>query len=204
MILQALFPIPLGKESFSRSLTKEELLSLKELEMGPNKGNKSSKNSYILDLPPLKSVKEELHKHLNDYFKSVMCPPDNVDIYITQSWLNTTNSNEYHHAHNHVNSYISGVFYVQAEGDSDRITFDSPHQLFTLHVENKEFNPFNSDSWWMPVSTGEVLLFPSTLTHSVTTPTSKNTRVSIAFNTFLKGNLGIEDRKTQLFLGGGK
>ena len=202
MRVEGLFPVPVGMEFFDRNLTKNEMLCLKELEMCENQGNKVSKNSYILNLPQLKNVKKQLDNCLNMYFKNIVCPPDGVEVYITQSWLNTTNSNEHHHMHKHSNSYISGVFYVHAEGESDKITFKAHDDMFSLEVENKEHNVFNSLTWWLPVHTGDILLFPSKLEHFVTTPTSKNTRVSIAFNTFLRGNLGAENRKTQLFLKG--
>jgi hypothetical protein len=35
-----------------------------------------------------------------------------VTPYITQSWLNYTETNQYHHKHEHPNSLVSGVFYV--------------------------------------------------------------------------------------------
>ena len=45
-----------------------------------------------------------------------------IEIYITISWINYTETNQYHHAHSHPNSVISGVYYIETD-ESDTITF---------------------------------------------------------------------------------
>jgi hypothetical protein len=42
--------------------------------------------------------------------------------YITQSWANYTKKNQYHHTHEHPNSFISGVLYINANEAHDKIT----------------------------------------------------------------------------------
>jgi len=56
--------------------------------------------------------------------------------------------------------------------------------------EVKNFNSFNSESWWLPIKTGQIMLFPSSVSHSVSIKKGKNTRVSLAFNIFIKGSVG--------------
>ena len=43
-------------------------------------------------------------------------------------------------------------------------------------------------------------MFPSSLTHGVDTKEGNNTRISLAFNVFVKGNLGTYDSATELIL----
>jgi hypothetical protein len=43
-------------------------------------------------------------------------------------------------------------------------------------------------------------MFPSSTTHQVETKQGNNTRVSLAFNTFYKGNLGENASLTELIL----
>ena len=50
---------------------------------------------------------------------------------------------------------------------------------------------WNSESWWFPVKTGDVILFPSSLIHMVETKQGTNTRISLAFNVFIKELLVI-------------
>jgi uncharacterized protein (TIGR02466 family) len=121
-------------------------------------------------------------------------------LYITQSWANYTEQGQFHHKHAHPNSFISGVFYVQSDNAKDRIYFykDGYSQL---KVPPKEWNLYNSDSWWFEAITGRLVLFPSSLTHMVVAVESEKTRVSLSFNTFLKGYVGSEDELTGLRLG---
>jgi predicted 2-oxoglutarate/Fe(II)-dependent dioxygenase YbiX len=69
-------------------------------------------------------------------------------------------------------------------------------------VPPTDWNLYNSKSWWMEAKTGGLLLFPSSLTHMVQQVTADEDRISIAFNTFLKGNLGDNKDLTELKLGG--
>jgi ectoine hydroxylase-related dioxygenase (phytanoyl-CoA dioxygenase family) len=64
----------------------------------------------------------------------------------------------------------------------------------------KEWNSFNSSSWWFPVKTGDIVIFPSSLIHSVETKQGNNTRISLAFNVFIKGTIGINNSLTELHL----
>ena len=43
----------------------------------------------------------------------------------------------------------------------------------------------------MPVKTGDIVLFPSNLMHSVPKTEHDHTRVSLAFNSFWEGELGF-------------
>jgi cupin superfamily acireductone dioxygenase involved in methionine salvage len=54
----------------------------------------------------------------------------------------------------------------------------------------KEYNDYNSDEVDFKVKTGELLLFPSHLQHRVNTTKNDNVRISLAFNSFVKGEFG--------------
>jgi ectoine hydroxylase-related dioxygenase (phytanoyl-CoA dioxygenase family) len=100
----------------------------------------------------------------------------------------------------HTNSLISGVLYVSAIKEIDRIYFyraTSPG----ISVGNKDQNWYTADSWFFSVGAGDLILFPSNLTHGVEEATGRHTRVSLSFNTFVKGNIGDEERLNGLKLG---
>ena len=59
---------------------------------------------------------------------------------------------------------------------------------------------WNSGSWFFPVETGDLFMFPSSTTHQVETKKGNNTRISLAFNTFYKGSVGSNDALTELIL----
>jgi ectoine hydroxylase-related dioxygenase (phytanoyl-CoA dioxygenase family) len=86
---------------------------------------------------------------------------------------------------------------VQAIKDIDRITFENPISQI-IKLPTNDHNPYNSDSWWLGVETGQLLLFPSSLLHAVEEVTTETTRISISFNTFFKGHIGEESNLTLL------
>jgi hypothetical protein len=89
------------------------------------------------------------------------------------------------------------VLYIQAIKDDDRIYFHkSVYEQIVVRTDN--FNLYNSENWWLGVETGQLLLFPSSLVHSVVE--TVDTRISISFNTFLKGYVGEESTLTGLHL----
>lgn len=162
-----------------------------------NKGNKSSKNHYVLNNKDLKGVKKLLEFYLQDYFDQIIQTKNKVKPYITQSWFNYTNKEENHHMHSHQNSHLSGVLYVDTD-ETDCITF---HRRTDngFKFEPKDYNPFNCITNTVPVRAGDVLIFPSTMVHSVPTRfKGEEPRVSIAFNTWVKGTLGDNDNMTEL------
>ena len=65
---------------------------------------------------------------------------------------------------------------------------------------SKEFNLYNSRSWFFPVETNQIILFPSSTTHSVGQKKGNNTRLSLAFNVFIKGKIGSNFGLTELNL----
>ena len=113
MKIHSLFPTPVYETNLNREFTKQELELIKasEIECIPNMGNTSSEDNYILEQEGFKDLKKELEIILKDYMDKVVSPNQKTDCYITQSWLNYTETNGYHHIHNHPNSYLSGVLY---------------------------------------------------------------------------------------------
>ena len=169
--------------------------------MYKNSGNASSTNSYIFN-GKLKKLKQFCEEQLKIYVEQAIVPKEELDFYITQSWLNITKPGEYHHDHSHQNSIISGVFYISTEED-DKITFGDPNVKLRdlIKFEKKEFNVWNSASWFFPSITNELLLFPSWLNHKVDVNEKATTdRISISFNTFVKGTLGSRKDLTELIL----
>jgi hypothetical protein len=52
------------------------------------------------------------------------------------------------------------------------------------------FNMYNSSSWWVPVGSKELILFPSEVPHAVPVNETEKVRVSLAFNVFVRGQIG--------------
>ena len=94
---------------------------------------------------------------------------------------------------------ISGVYYIETD-NSDTITFTTPWpNKLTMYFDTIEYNEWNSERWWYPTTKNSLLLFPSKLVHRVNRVESEKTRISLAFNTFVKGRIGWTD-STELIL----
>ena len=200
-IIFSILPTPVYFSKLNRELTKEEISFINDskLDVFQNSGNARSNEGYILNNKIFKNLKEELDLKVQDYFNKVVSPSNNITPYITQSWLNYTEKNQYHHKHTHPNSLVSGVFYVNCHQEHDKIKFfNYDHKMIKLEV--KDWNVWNSESWSFPVKTGDIVLFPSSLIHMVETKQGDNTRISLAFNIFIKGNIGDKKNSTELML----
>ena len=64
-----------------------------------------------------------------------------------------------------------------------------------LMPEIDEFNNYNCEFYTFSVKSNNIILFPSSLTHSVPTKKHDNTRISLAFNTFITGTLSATDTR---------
>jgi len=199
--INGIFPTPIYISKLNRKLTPLELkfVDKNKKDFYKNVGNITSNNNYILNEKPFINIKKELDLIIQDYFDNVISPANNITPYITQSWLNYTKTNQYHHKHAHPNSLVSGVFYINCHEEHDKIKFFNDNYK-TIKLEVKNWNMWNSESWWFSVKTGDVILFPSSLTHMVETKEGDNTRISLAFNVFIKGTVGNNKNLTELVL----
>ena len=202
-IINHIFPTPVYITEIDREFTKQELNFVKEQKKhcSKNAGNINTKDNYILNRKEFKNIKKFLNKHCKNYLDTVICPKNNLELYITQSWLNYTEADQYHHKHNHPNSIVSGVLYFDSDIKNDKILFSkSTEQQIKPIIDNTKFNLSNSETWFFPVETGRLIMFPSSTIHSVEIKKGKNTRISLAFNTFYKGTIGSSVGLSELIL----
>lgn len=198
MIIHNLFPTPVAKFELGREFTAEENAFAAWQPTHKNAGNTTSSDRYVLRHDTLSSLMSFVQASVDAYLNSVYAPKEDVRLRVTQSWLNYSKPGEWHHKHAHPNSFVSGVLYMKAVKDRDRIYFhDDSYKQINLETEN--FNLYNSKSWWLPVETGSLMLFPSSLSHSVE-PVKEEERISLAFNTFPVGYVGAEENLTALHL----
>ena len=202
-VTHSIFPTPIYTTKIDRGFTKQELQFVKEQKKHctNNQGNINTKDNYILNRKQFKNIKKFLDKHCKNFLDTIICPKNNIELYITQSWLNYTETNQYHHKHSHPNSVVSGVFYFDSDIKNDKILFSKDaYQQIRPAIDNTKWNLWNSGTWYFPVQTGDLFLFPSSTTHQVETKKGNNTRISLAFNTFYKGSVGSNFELTELIL----
>lgn len=181
-----LFPIKIKTKQLE-SITKEKLTEvISHIESTDNKNilseSKSgswSLNQDFLDLPFLNSVKTEvlhLAKEFSDE-EGIRCD----DIQISSSWFNTIQKGDVIRPHVHPNSFISGVIHLTYGAPLSFYT-PAPEHRYSIATEKKIDQ--DKDVVHFEAAAGQVILFPSTLEHSVADHTADYPRHSIAFNTW--------------------
>jgi len=201
MRVEHLFPEPVYFSNLDRALTKTELKTIAQYQekTSNNQGNMRTDDSYVLEHKTLKNLKKDLHQKIINYFNKVICCGNAVTPYITQSWINYTKENQFHHRHAHPNSYVSGVFYINANKEVDRINFfRAGYRAFLPQLT--QFNTFNAQTTTYTMQGGDVLLFPSSLEHGVDIKKGTNMRTSLSFNVFFRGTFGDKRALTELII----
>ena len=163
--------------------------------------NELSEEMGILDRPEFKSMKDVVFSHVKKYEKDVCGFKSSLSFKLTESWYKETVPGDDHLDHNHPNSMLSGVVYLNVpKGDK------SHEGINLIHIENRgvfknhefryDYTPtkYNQITTFVPVETGDIVLFPSYLYHFVTHNESRNeSRRVISFNTFIQGRMSCEN-----------
>ena len=192
-----IFPIGIGVYYKPDSFTEQEqqTFSRYEQETLINLEQLKTVDTYVLNNIRLKNVKSFIDACLSKYMDEFMNSP--TECRITQSWLNFYKKGAAHHRHAHANSYLSGVLYIEA-GEGDQLHFNNPHS-FTIMPPLVDYNMYNSNFWFVPVKSLELLIFPSWVDHYVE-KTTTDRRVSLSFNSFPVGALGTERSINSLYI----
>jgi len=194
--LLQLFPTPLlivpYEESIDEELTYLKTISYREQQQN---GNFRSDDSYLLRKEELKNIKNFLGEAVDKFTKNVL--QSKQRLVITQCWANRNPKGSKHHEHIHPNSIISGVMYFQINEKLPPIQFAKTNQA-GIKLNPEKYNHVNSESFMLPCKPGELILFPSSLKHSVPINQGDEDRISISFNTFSIDILGSEQSLTHL------
>jgi len=194
--LLQIFPTPILITKYEGSLVDElkHINTLDWIEQKAN-GNFKSKDTYLLKHEQFKNIKNFINESINKFTKEIS--QSDQRLVVTQSWMNKNPKGSKHHEHVHPNSIISGVFYFKQDPKLPPISFSKAIQS-AMKLDPKKYNNLNSETFLLPCTDGELILFPSNLKHSVPINMSEESRISMSFNTFSIDVLGSTDSLTHL------
>ena len=194
--LLQLFPTPLLIVPYEESID-NELAYLKTISYRQQVGNGNyrSDDSYLLRNEEFKKIKNFLTEAVDKFTTNVFNSKQRL--VITQCWANRNPKGSKHHEHVHPNSIISGVMYFQINEKLPPIQFAKTYQE-GMKLDPIKYNHLNSESFLLPCKPGELILFPSSLKHSVPVNQGDEDRISVSFNTFCIDALGSENALTHL------
>ena len=87
------------------------------------------------------------------------------------------------------------MFYVKAQ-DSFVKFFSEKSMIqegFYFEYDIKNYNQFNSSSWELPVSSGDIIFFPGQLSHESKVHDLSSERIVIGSSYFAKGTYGTPE-----------
>lgn len=201
--LTPLFAVPLYQANIGKDEQEVEFIKSQEFVRMPADNGSYTVNKRILDDLQLKNLKTKIQSHIDQFMYEVLDCDKKLCFEIQNSWVNLHTKNDFAGSHRHSNSIISGVYYPEVDDKSGAIIFQKDKSYYNLwtdtieigfnyqqHQNQDRLNIFNADAWGIYPKTGDIVLFPSLLYHSVTENLSDLTRYSLAFNIFPKGQFG--------------
>lgn len=123
-----------------------------------------------------------------------------ISLPITSCWANKTNKLQAHHYHHHSNSFISGIFYLTSHSSSETV-FSLPNFYLKEFASHRFKDKQKSNNIFKILPKKSTLvLFPSYVMHSVLGMSKLETRYTLAFNTYIKGEIDDGESRCRLFL----
>jgi hypothetical protein len=133
---------------------------------------------------------EELFNWMQDCLDQVTEQTIKVPLIISDSWVTKTEYKQRSIMHHHTWSVFSGVLYFDNH-TSSKLKFE--YNDHTIERFGKLFENNNHRHLEVVPEKGKFLIFPSDIYHSIQTHTElKNTRYSLAINTFFNGETSNE------------
>ena len=181
-----LFPTPLWQiqiKGVDNDAIKEYCYHLKDNTEGVTISNRGGWHSKEI-LEPLPDALNELFSNflgfVNDYCAQIT---GLNNLMLGNFWVNINQKYDYNRTHDHQNSILSAVYYVDAEGD-DIGNFvaerDDTAEFFLGSYKN--VSGFTGTSFAITPLTGFAFLMPSWMLHSVEQNLTDRDRISVAFN----------------------
>lgn len=148
---------------------------------------------FNLDRPGVNWLREQVNQTVIGYFRHLgIAYPINWTI---QGWANLNRFGDYHDAHNHPRSYLSGTYYVKIPAKREKlrvrkdvrpgcITFYDPRPGVNMGAIRDD--PYIDPEYTVAPEAGMLLMWPAFINHFVHPNLSRDKRVSVSFNIVLK------------------
>ena len=130
------------------------------------------------------------------YLHDSLCFVRDIEFYVATSWAVMHKPDEYTNEHVHKNSLYSFVYYVSVSPENPGdIQFQNPLDRSTyipamFTINTSEDNLLNSNEFNLTPEEGLLVMFPSSLKHSVLNNGSNMNRYSVSGNYFVRGKVG--------------
>ena len=113
---------------------------------------------------------------------------NNLQPAVSSLWININLPGSYNEIHHHNNTGYSGVFYIKKSSNNDdgNIVFDDTRKEAVCWKVPNTIDGWSNDELHhkesIPTTTGDMLIFPSYVSHKVEINASNDDRISASFN----------------------
>ena len=193
-----LFGIPIYRKKIKISKKTIDKIKKEKYELFPREKNGYYTKSNVFILDQYKELKKQIEEEKNKFIYEDLKVQTDIDFKMINSWFIKHKPKNHSGIHQHVNSFISGILYLDVGPETGALTFYKDNMwrnVFpnTFDVKFTSYNEINSASWTFIPENGEVFLFPSFLQHAVSVNKTDKDRYSCAFNFYPQGLLMHED-----------
>lgn len=196
VIVENLFAYPVALIDIGQELNKLFENERKNAKWKKNIHDHCHKNYISEDINILQKYPDETEFLLAcvEMYKNEIFKWNSAKLQISTSWMTKTERDGFSSDHSHKNSVISGVAYDETNGSNvGELLFQSPKNSSIYPCYPAEFNRENCGYYSVAAMPNRLVLFESTLLHRIGKHLGKETRISLAFNTFPKGEFGHAD-----------
>tara|TARA_B100000287_G_scaffold424131_1_gene468323 strand:- start:74 stop:676 length:603 start_codon:yes stop_codon:yes gene_type:complete len=196
--LRLLFGTPILQTSLA---VQHRILEFVKSQKFEHHGNGYFTYEYILESPEMQSVKNYITQKVKEYLYGDCGISEQIIPELVTSWVNLHKKGDWSHQHSHYNSVVSGVWYLSTTPESGEFLIHPDNKLFgnLLDLPKRVYNEFNVDQYAFLPKNGDMLIFPSTMRHSVRVNNCDNERLSLAFNYMIRGDV-ISGKSTKVKL----
>lgn len=103
------------------------------------------------------------------------------ELKVVLSWINKGNQYTNHEVHYHLNSYISGVYYISENPSPTYFKSPITAKNTGIHIIS-DILQNDYDTWVSPATAGQLILFPSWLSHYTKSQSFEGNRYTLSFN----------------------
>ena len=139
----------------------------------------SQKENSIESIEHYINIKDRLKLELDGYSTTTGISKTEL----SNSWMSIQYKNSELQIHGHPVSAISGVVYLKVDENSSKLSFYNPNPFLTI-TEITDYTPYTFGKFWITPVIGDLILFPSWLSHGSDGVNNSDERIILSFNTF--------------------
>ena len=190
--MRTLFPVNVHEIDVKNfKIIKDDVIKFIYQERKKSDGVKRSNQGGWQSLPTYADsdniLVDTVRESLDSYFATTPIFKEKVKIRINSLWININKKNDSNVEHLHPASHLSGVWWIKIPKNSGALWFSSPHwfnqyhEIFCYSDSYKE-NTNTYLNYYLDPREGGMVIFPSSLSHSVGVSETNEDRISVSFN----------------------